>query len=84
MDAYHAYLRCMEYLPSVDPLLREAGLVQKRFEEAVALEPNFVLAPNQEYAYGAMAEIIWRSTGDLNESRRRLEKMGRSTGFTNV
>jgi len=44
MDAYHAYLRGMEYVSSIDPLIREMGSAQEMFEEAVALDPDFALA----------------------------------------
>jgi TolB-like protein/tetratricopeptide (TPR) repeat protein len=57
----------------------------RRHEEAVEyLGQSIALAPSQELSYGVMAETIWRSNGDLSESRRWLERMGRSTGLMNV
>jgi TolB-like protein/Tfp pilus assembly protein PilF/predicted Ser/Thr protein kinase len=57
----------------------------RRHEEAIPyFEESIALAPEQELVYGSIAECIWRSTGDLSESRKWLERMGRSTGLMNV
>jgi len=76
----------------LDP--RDAGLVfsiggtldaLRRHEEAMHwFEESIALAPDQELAYGLMSECILSSTGDLTESRRWLERMGRSTGIMNM
>jgi TolB-like protein/Tfp pilus assembly protein PilF/predicted Ser/Thr protein kinase len=51
MDAYHAYLRGMEYLSGVDPLKGNLESAQEMFERAVALDPDFGLA------YAGLSEI---------------------------
>jgi TolB-like protein/tetratricopeptide (TPR) repeat protein/predicted Ser/Thr protein kinase len=58
--------------------------LRKHDEARFYLEESIALDPDMELAYGTIADCIWRSTGDLSESRKLLEKMGRSTGLMNV
>ncbi len=71
MDAYHAYLRGVEYVSSIDPLIRKMGSAQEMFEKAVALDPDFALA----YAELSKVHSAHRHFGfDRSEERRLLAK----------
>ncbi len=68
MDAYHDYLRGMEYVSGVDPLLENLESAQKMFERAVALDPEFALA----YAGLSQAHSAYCHFGFDRSAERRL------------
>jgi TolB-like protein/Tfp pilus assembly protein PilF/predicted Ser/Thr protein kinase len=69
IDAYHSYLRGLNLVAGVDPLIRNLEAAQRMFEEAVALDPGFA----QAYAELSKVHSAFRHFGvDRSEERSRL------------